>query len=73
MTVTNIHIVGSVPLADAETVFTTLAKALGPKLPRIPDGETGDPADDFAPDAHDASNLAAGTGRRQRAGVGRAH
>ncbi len=41
MTVTNIHIVGSVPLADAETVFRTVAGALGPKLPRLPDGETG--------------------------------
>lgn len=39
---THIHIVGSVPLADAETVFTTLADAVGPKLPRLPDGETGD-------------------------------
>jgi hypothetical protein len=42
MTGNNIHIVGSVPLADAETVFTALADAIGTKLPRLPDGETGD-------------------------------
>ena len=36
----DVHIVGSVPLADAEQVFTTLAGALGPALRRIPDGET---------------------------------
>jgi len=38
----DVHIVGSVPLADAEQVFTTLAGALGPALKRIPDGETGE-------------------------------
>ena len=38
----NVHIVGSVPLANAELVFTTLGDALGPWLARIPDGETGD-------------------------------
>ena len=38
----NIHIVGSIPLADAQTVFETVAAALGPKLLRLPDGETGD-------------------------------
>jgi hypothetical protein len=37
----DIHLVGSVPLADAEAVFTTVAIALGPRLKRIPDGETG--------------------------------
>ncbi len=36
------HLVGSVPLADAETVFRTAAAALGPHLRRIPDGETGE-------------------------------
>ena len=36
-----VHLVGSIPLADAETVFRTLAGALGPHLARIPDGETG--------------------------------
>src|SRR6185437_11800455 len=38
----DVHIVGSVPLADAEEVFSTLAGALGPALKRIPDGETGE-------------------------------
>ena len=38
----DVHIVGSVPLADAEQVFSTLAGALGTALKRIPDGETGD-------------------------------
>jgi hypothetical protein len=38
----DVHIVGSVPLADASEVFTTLAGALGTSLKRIPDGETGD-------------------------------
>jgi hypothetical protein len=37
-----VHLVGSVPLPDAETVFRTLAAALGPLLTRIPDGETGE-------------------------------
>ncbi len=35
------HLIGSVPLADAETVFRTLAAAIGPTLSRMPDGETG--------------------------------
>ena len=35
------HLVGSVPLADAETVFRTVAAALGPHFARLPDGETG--------------------------------
>jgi hypothetical protein len=38
---TGAHLVGSVPLADAESVFRTVAKELGPFLARIPDGETG--------------------------------
>jgi hypothetical protein len=38
----DVHIVGSVPLADAEQVFTTLAAVLGTSLKRIPDGETGE-------------------------------
>src|SRR5215469_4433873 len=37
----DVHLVGSVPLADAEQVFTAASAALGPKLKRIPDGETG--------------------------------
>lgn len=41
----NVHLVGSVPLADAATVFTTASAALGPRLRRIPDGETGERGD----------------------------
>lgn len=37
----NIHLVGSVPLADADTVFRTIAGALGDSMHRLPDGETG--------------------------------
>ncbi len=36
------HLVGSIPLSDAETVFRTVSQALGSSLKRIPDGETGD-------------------------------
>ncbi|HZT47457.1 MAG TPA: hypothetical protein VFA64_05750 [Hyphomicrobiaceae bacterium] len=36
-----VHLVGSIPLPDAETVFRTLCAALGPHLVRMPDGETG--------------------------------
>jgi hypothetical protein len=36
-----VHIVGSVPLANASEVFATLGRALGPLAPRLPDGETG--------------------------------
>ena len=36
------HLVGSVPLADSETVFRTVAGSLGSHLRRIPDGETGE-------------------------------
>jgi ubiquinone/menaquinone biosynthesis C-methylase UbiE len=39
------HLVGSVPLASAETVFSTVAAALGDRLRRIPDGETGPRSD----------------------------
>jgi hypothetical protein len=42
MTATLVHLVGSVPLPDAATVFRTLAAALGPLLSRIPDGEPGE-------------------------------
>jgi hypothetical protein len=38
----DVHIVGSVPLADADAVFTTLSDALGARLKRVPDGETGE-------------------------------
>jgi hypothetical protein len=37
----SVHLVGSVPLPDARTVFETVSAALGPRLKRIPDGETG--------------------------------
>ncbi len=36
-----VHLVGSVPLADAESVFRAVCAAIGPWLRRIPDGETG--------------------------------
>jgi hypothetical protein len=36
-----VHLVGSIPLPDSETVFRTLSAALGPHLVRMPDGETG--------------------------------
>jgi hypothetical protein len=38
---TGVHLIGSVPLPDTETVFRTVSGALGPWLARIPDGETG--------------------------------
>ncbi len=37
-----VHLVGSVSLADAETVFATVSDSLGDLCPRIPDGETGE-------------------------------
>jgi hypothetical protein len=37
-----IHLVGSIPLRDAGDVFRTVGGLLGPRLPRIPDGETGE-------------------------------
>ena len=36
-----VHLVGSIPLPDAETVFRTLSSAVGQHLVRVPDGETG--------------------------------
>jgi hypothetical protein len=39
------HLVGSVPLADAEAVFRTVSAGLGDRLRRVPDGETGPRAD----------------------------
>jgi hypothetical protein len=41
MTGRNVHLVGSVPLRDAGEVFETVSAVLGPRLRRIPDGETG--------------------------------
>ncbi len=37
----DIYLVGSVPLASSEDVFTKLGAALSPRLKRMPDGETG--------------------------------
>lgn len=37
-----VHLVGSVPLASAEDVFSIVSALLGPHVRRIPDGETGD-------------------------------
>jgi len=41
MAARNVHLIGSVPMADARTVFETVSAALGPRLRWIPDGETG--------------------------------
>jgi len=41
----DVHLVGSVPLADVQHVFATVSAALGPHLKRIPDGETGERSD----------------------------
>jgi hypothetical protein len=37
----HVHLVGSVPLEDADNVFRTVCAAVGPYLKRLPDGETG--------------------------------
>ena len=36
-----LHLVGSIPLADSESVFRAVAQTLAGSLSRIPDGETG--------------------------------
>ena len=36
-----VHLVGSIPLPDTESVLRTLSGALGQHLVRVPDGETG--------------------------------
>ena len=41
----NVHLVGSVPMANAHEVFETVSAALGPRLKRMPDGETGERSD----------------------------
>ena len=41
----DVYLVGSVPMATAEEVFERVAAALGPRLKRIPDGETGERGD----------------------------
>jgi hypothetical protein len=35
------HLVGSIPLGDAEDVFRTVCGVMGAELTRLPDGETG--------------------------------
>ena len=45
MCVRHVHLVGSVPMADAGAVFETASAVLGPFLRRIPDGETGERLD----------------------------
>ncbi len=37
----NVYLVGSVPLPSASEVFETVSAALGPRIKRLPDGETG--------------------------------
>src|ERR1700681_1801708 len=43
--VSGVHLVGSIPLADADQVFRRVTADLGDRLRRIPDGETGPRAD----------------------------
>jgi SAM-dependent methyltransferase len=43
--VSGVHLVGSIPLADADQVFRRVSADLGARLRRIPDGETGPRAD----------------------------
>jgi hypothetical protein len=40
-----VHLVGSVPMANAQDVFTQVSAALGPRIKRLPDGETGERGD----------------------------
>jgi hypothetical protein len=40
----DVHLVGSIPLSNAEEVFTKLCDSLGDHLSRLPDGETGERA-----------------------------
>ncbi|MAI49262.1 MAG: hypothetical protein CMM16_01695 [Rhodospirillaceae bacterium] len=44
MTTHPIHFVGSIPLADSDAVFGTLAVSVGERAKRWPDGETGERA-----------------------------
>jgi hypothetical protein len=41
----NVHLVGSVPMANARQVFEKVSAALGPRIKRLPDGETGERGD----------------------------
>jgi hypothetical protein len=38
----NVYLVGSVPMENARTVFETVSAVFGPRIRRIPDGETGE-------------------------------
>ena len=41
----HVHLVGSVPFKDAREVFEMVSAALGTRLKRVPDGETGERSD----------------------------
>ena len=41
----DIHLVGSVPMANAQDVFARVSAALGARVKRLPDGETGERGD----------------------------
>ena len=41
----NVHLVGSVPMANAREVFEKVSAALGPRIKWLPDGETGERRD----------------------------
>jgi len=41
----DVHLVGSVPMANAEQVFASASAALGSRIKRLPDGETGERGD----------------------------
>jgi hypothetical protein len=41
----NVHLVGSVPMANAREVFESVSAALGARIKRLPDGETGERGD----------------------------
>ena len=38
----DVHFVGSIPLSNSREVFETVGRRLGLRVPRIPDGETGE-------------------------------
>ena len=38
----NVYLVGSVPMADTRQVFASVSAALGARIKRLPDGETGE-------------------------------
>ena len=40
-----VYLVGSVPMASAAAVFESVSAALGPRIKRLPDGETGERGD----------------------------